>query len=204
MIPRAISRITALLMAGCVLPATQAFAAALGLPELVLKPYLELAELAPTVSFRKVELEDLRKQLGNERKTEEKRLKAEEKELEQKLKDLRDQLKSLNRETSEDSPQMAECRQAVHCQILALEKQLREKRVELSNGMPITFDNKLAKIDLLEQWPARKKEIAATIAAGKARQRTYGDIEDIGFREISKDQEKDIKLGEDAMKEMKL
>ncbi|MFM2126046.1 MAG: hypothetical protein RL328_2497, partial [Acidobacteriota bacterium] len=204
MLPRAISRFTASLMAGCVLPATQAFAAAPTLPDLVSKPYLELADIAPAVSFRKPELDDLRKQLGNERKAEEKRLKAEQKELETKLKDLRDQLKSLNRETSEDSPQMTARRQSIHCEIIALEKRLREKRVEISNGMPNSFENKLAKIDLIEQWPARKKSIDAAIASGRARQRPYGDVEDIGFREISKDQEKDIKLGEDALKEMKL
>lgn len=204
MLRQTIVRRTALFLAVCVMPETQAWAAVGDLPELVSKPYLELAEIAPTLSFDNSELKDFRKDLDRERKAEEKRLKAEQKDLERKLKDLRDQLKSLNRESSEDSPQMAERRQAVHCQIIDLEKQIREKRIEISNGMPNSFDNKLAKVQLIEKWPAIKSEITAAIAAGRARQRQYGDVEDIGFRDSFEDQEKDIKLGEDALKEMKL
>lgn len=173
--------------------------------ELVKRPYLDLAELAPTISLDRNALAAYRAELGHQRRSELERLKGEEKQLDGQLDTLRDQLKSLNLEGSTDTPQMAERRTKVHCEILRLEKSRREKRVEREHGMPVSFENKLAKLDLLEQWPARKAEIGRIISEGRARQRPYGNVEDVGVREVSKDkdQEKDIKLGEDALRELK-
>lgn len=197
-------RVMALPMALCVLPVTQAAASSASLAALVNRPYLDLAEAAPTVSFTRQELETFRKDLAKQRKAEEERLKKEGKQVERRLQDLRDQLKSLNKEASTDTPKIAEVRNQVHCDILRLEKESREKRVELKHGMPVAFDNKLAKVDLIELWPAKKAEIGRILGDGRARQRTYGDVEDIGVRKISEDQEKDIKLGEDALRDMKV
>lgn len=201
---RSVTRTVAAVMAVLVLPTSQV-AATVPLSELVSRSYLDLADIAPTVSFSSKEVEAFRKELEAQRKVELERLKKEEKQLGDKIKELRDQLKSLNKEASTDTPAAAETRRRVHCEILALEKQQREKRVEREKGMPVAFDNKLAKIDLIQQWPGQKRDIERTIAEGRGRQRTFGDVEDIGVREVSKvkDQEKDIKLGEDALKEMK-
>jgi hypothetical protein len=173
------------------------------LDELVNRSYLDLAEAAPQLQFSKSELNVFRKELDRQRKAEDARLKREAQELERSLKDLRDQLRSLNREASADTPRAAEVRREIHCKILALEKQLREKELERKQGMPVSFDNKYAKVDLVEKWPARKAEVLRQVAEGKARQRPFGDVEDIGLREVGKDQEKDIKLGEDALRDMK-
>lgn len=185
------------------LPASEATANAVSLPQLVTRPYLDLLELAPTVSFKAAEFEALRKDLGRQREAEEERLKKEEKDLDRRLEALRDQLKSLNKEASSDSSKMADRRKTVHCEIQQLEKLLIEKRIERERGMPVAFDNKLAKADLIAQWPARKIEIDHLIATGRARERRFGDVEDIGVRKISTDQEKDIKLGEEAIRNMK-
>lgn len=74
---------------------------------------------------------------------------------------------------------------------------------ERKHGVPVAYDNKLAKIDLMEKWPAKRKEIEALVDSGEARQRRYGEVEDIGVRVIKEGQEKDIKVGEDAIREMK-
>jgi peptidase M48-like protein len=185
------------------LPASDASVAAASLSQLVGRPYLDLLELAPTVSFKPQEFEALRRELARQRETEKERLKKEEKELDGRLAALRDQLKSLNKEASSDNAKMADRRKTVHCEIQRLEKVRSEKRVEREHGMPVAFDNKLAKADLIEQWPAKKTEIDGIIAAGRARERRFGDVEDIGVRKISTDQEKDIKLGEEAVRNMK-
>ena len=186
------------------LPASETTVTATSLSQLVSRPYLELLELAPTVSFQAQEFETLRKELAKQRAAETERLKKEEKDLDARLGALRDQLKSLNKEASSDDAKMAERRKTVHCEIQRLEKVRGEKRVEREQGMPVAFDNKLAKADLIEQWPAKKNEIDRMIAGGSARQRRFGDVEDIGVRKISSDQEKDIKLGEEAVRDMKL
>ena len=55
---------------------------------------------------------------------------------------------------------------------------------------------------LVEQWPERRKEIARIIEKGRARDRKHGDIDDIGYRRIAKDPEKDIAGGEQAVRQM--
>jgi beta-barrel assembly-enhancing protease len=196
-------RIAAIAMSVCI-PASDAAVTSATLTELAGRPYLDLLQVAPSVSFKPQEFETVRKELATQREAEKERLKKDEKELDKRLAELRDQLKSLNKEASSDTPKTAERRNAVHCEILRFEKEQRTKRVEREHGLPVAFDNKLAKIDLIELWPSRKTEIEALIARGQARQRRYGDVEDIGVRKISSDQEKDIKLGEEAMKDMKV
>jgi len=196
---------TRILAAGMavLLPLADADVTSASLSQLVNRPYLELLEIAPSLSFKSEEFEALRNDLKSQRKSEIERLQKEEKELDRKLEELRNQLKSLNKEASTDSPKMAERRNAMHCEILRLEKARGEKRVERQHGVPVAFDNKLAKADLIQQWPAKKSEIDRMVAQGRARDRQFGDVEDIGVRKISEDQEKDIKLGEEAIRNMK-
>jgi predicted Zn-dependent protease len=56
---------------------------------------------------------------------------------------------------------------------------------------------------LIQKWPARKQEIERLIASGQARNREFGDVEDIGIRIVGEGQQNDIKTGEDAIREMK-
>jgi Zn-dependent protease with chaperone function len=201
MLPQALLRTVALPLALLVMPVSGIPAA--DLAALVNRPYLELAEMAPTLAWSRQELDAFRKDLDRQRQSEAERLKKEEQQLDRQIEERRKQLQSLNKEASTDTPKTAEIRHNLHCDILRLEKQRAEKRVERQHGLGVTFDNKLAKVDLLERWPAIKRDIDRTIAAGRARQRPFGDVEDIGVREISKDQEKDIKLGEEALRELK-
>jgi predicted Zn-dependent protease len=186
------------------LPAADARVISVSLAELVEKHYLDLLEIAPTVSFRADEFEAVKNQLNKQRDAEKDRLKKEEQELDKRLEELRQQLKSLNQEASADTEQMAGRRKEIHCSIQKLEKERRDKRIQRETGVPVAFDNKLAKLELVRQWPAKKIEVERTIAENRARQRKYGDVEDIGFRKISTDQEKDVKLGEEAIRQLKL
>lgn len=112
--------------------------------------------------------EPFHKDLGKQRKAEQERLKQGEKQLDQRLEDLREQIKSLNKEASSDTPKAVDLRNKVHCDILRLEKEPREKRVEREHGMPVAFENELAKVDLIEQRPGRKKDTERIIAEGRA------------------------------------
>jgi alpha-glucan phosphorylase-like protein len=83
------------------------------------------------------------------------------------------------------------------------ENEMHQKKAEREHGLPVSYDNKRAKLELIQRWPKKKCEIAGIIASGRARTRPYGDVEDIGLRTIAEGQEKDVKLGQDAVKEMK-
>src|SRR6266571_3618631 len=85
---------------------------------------------------------------------------------------------------------------------------LRAKKTEAemlaNHGIPTAYDNMQAKLQLIQQWPAERRQILAQIDDGSYNKRRWGDTKDIGFREITPGQEKDIKAGQDIIKEMKM
>jgi predicted Zn-dependent protease len=84
-----------------------------------------------------------------------------------------------------------------------MELELTKIKTARDQGVPVAYENKFAKLDLLGEWPAKKKEIETNIASEHARDRRWGNVEDIGVRVIAEGQEKDIKVGERAVQEMK-
>ncbi|MFY9222568.1 MAG: M48 family metalloprotease [Blastocatellia bacterium] len=173
------------------------------LAQLVNKSYIELLDIAPTKNFSSKEIDDFKKNLDREKSLEKKRLEQAEKQIKQEVKLLRKQLDKLNKESSVDTLEMKTRRQNLHCQILSLEKQLKEKHSHREHGLSVIYDNKIAKLDLLEQWPAKLAEIEQTRTNNKARERRFGDIEDIGIRKVGEGQEKDIRLGEESLQQLK-
>ena len=173
------------------------------LTNLVQEPYLVLLEQAEELNFSEKELDRFRKDLEKEEKAEKKSLEREEKELKQQVKELRKQLDELNKTRSRDDSEMTLKRNELHCQILPLEEAQNAKKAAREHGLPVTYDNKQAKVDLIEKWPARKAEIVLALERGDARKRRFGDVEDIGIRVLKEGQEKDIKTGEEAIREMK-
>lgn len=173
------------------------------LNELVNKSYIELLGLAGSLNVPIKEIEEFKRQLDRDEQAERQRLKNEAQKLKQEAEQLRRQLSELNKRASRDTEEMTAERRNLHCRILRLEREMRNKDTERDHGVPVAYDNKRAKLDLLQQWPARQKEIQQTIASGRARDRRYGDVEDIGIRKLGEGQEKDVKIGEDAIREMK-
>jgi Zn-dependent protease with chaperone function len=171
--------------------------------ELVNKPYLELLATASAINLSAKEVEDFKRRLERDQEAERRRLEQEEKNLKARIEQSRKQLGDLNRRASRDDEEATVERRDLHCAILKLERDLNQKRTEREQGLPVAYDNKRAKLDLIRQWPARKKEIEQTLAAGRARARRFGDVEDIGVRVLNEGQEKDVKVGEDAIREMK-
>jgi len=175
----------------------------LPLTDLVQEPYLVLLEEAEELNLSEKELDRFRKDLEEEEKAEKKGLEREEKELKQQIKELRKQLDALNKSRSRDDSEMALKRSELHCRIAALEATQNAKKAERENGLPVIYDNKQAKVDLIEKWPAQKAEIILALESGDARKRRHGDVEDIGIRVLKEGQEKDIKTGKEAIREMR-
>lgn len=173
------------------------------LSDMFKEPYLELLERADEFYFPERQLEELRKQLKREEKSEKKRLKQEEKGLETQIKQLRGRLSDLNQASSRDSSEARIERHDIHCTIQSLEKKLNSKQTERKNSIPLAYDNKQAKLDLIELWPLKKQEIEEALELGQARERRFGDVEDIGIRVLKEGQEKDIRVGEEAVREMR-
>lgn len=73
-----------------------------------------------------------------------------------------------------------------------------------NNAIPVAYQNRQAKLDLIQNWPTQLKEIERQIADGSYHNRRWGDVKDIGFRQIQQGQKDDIKVGQDAIRQMKL
>ncbi|MBI4850578.1 MAG: M48 family metalloprotease [Acidobacteria bacterium] len=173
------------------------------LSTLVNKPYVELLEITPKVNFPEKEINDFKKNLEKEKASEKIRLEKEEAALKKQVVLLEQQLDKLNKKSSTDTQEMEKERQSLHCQILTLERTLKQKHTEHSHGLSVIYDNKLAKLELIQKWPLKQKEIEQFILSGNARSRRFGNVEDIGIRKVGEGQEKDIRLGEESLQQLK-
>ncbi len=94
-------------------------------------------------------------------------------------------------------------RHSLHCTIQEMRALKGQADVIAQHAIPVAYDNKQAKLELIQKWPAQQKEIQQSITDGTYKSRRWGDVEDIGFREIEKDQKDDIKTGQEAIRDLK-
>ena len=114
---------------------------------------------------------------------------------------LKDELNTA-RKTLKNLPAW-ENRTRLHAHIAAMQNALRSKETECEPVLSLAFDVKLAKLRLINDWPPRREQVGRIIQEGRARDRKYGDVEDIGYRQFFEGQEKDIGVGEQAVRQMK-
>jgi len=161
------------------------------------KPYVELFALAPKLEFSAQELQDMRKSLKSGENICVTQFKGHSKLYGQQIdaaqKTLRAKTGSL---TDAERSQM-------HCQIQNLDLLKSEADTLAGHAIPTAYDNLSAKLDIVEKWPAEHQQIQRDLASGAYLNRRWGDVKDIGFREIVKGQEDDIRKGQQALEEMK-
>ncbi|SPE29849.1 exported hypothetical protein [Candidatus Sulfotelmatomonas gaucii] len=175
----------------------QAQSPQLSLHEYLQKPYEELFELAPSLTFSAAEVEQERQALKRGEGSCHGRFKDHSKLYGKQLDGARKELKKGG------SGLANKPRHALHCQIQNLELLRSEADVLSGQAIPNAYDNLNAKLNLLLQWPEQNRLALAAIADGTYDQRRWADVKDIGFREIASGQESDIKRGQDAVDELK-
>ena len=94
-------------------------------------------------------------------------------------------------------------RHNLHCRIQENRALKSQADVIGQHSIPVAYENKLAKLELIQKWPAELTSIRQSIADGTYKNRRWGDVQDIGFREIEADQKDDIKTGQEAIKDLK-
>jgi len=161
------------------------------------KSYLELFEEAPRLQFSVTEIAAMRETLKRSEKVCVDRYKQEGKEHDQNLNQLQGELERTTRTITEVK------RQDLHCKIQTARLHLSHARLLEKSSVPILYQNRLAKLDLIEKWPAEKARIDDEIRREAQYSRPYSNVKDIGFREVGKGQEDDIKEGQKAIDEMR-
>jgi gas vesicle protein len=171
---------------------------AVSLKDALKKSYLDLFEYAEEAKYSAAEIDSVRDGLKEAGEICVSRFKEKSKQYDKAIEKVQKQLKDKKNQISESE------RHALHCMIQNLRALQSQTEVLAKHAIPIAYENRKAKLDLIEQWPAKFKEISKQLEDGTYRNRHWGDVEDIGFREIEKDQVKDIQTGQDAIREMKM
>jgi Zn-dependent protease with chaperone function len=105
---------------------------------------------------------------------------------------------ALKKETVSDDE-----RHNLHCLIQEARALKSQADVIGQQAIPVAYDNKQAKLELIQKWPAELKAIRQSFADGSYKNRRWADVQDIGFREIEANQKDDIKMGQEAIKDLK-
>lgn len=161
------------------------------------KSYLELFELAPKLRFNEREIKAQRDALKNGRDVCIDRFRNHSKQYAKQLEAARSNLRKTTASLTDTE------RKQVHCTIQNLDLLKSEADILAGQAIPTAYDNLNAKLDLIQRWPAEYRQIRQEIASGAYHNRKWGDVKDIGFREIEPNQTDDIKRGAEAMEEMK-
>jgi Zn-dependent protease with chaperone function len=166
------------------------------------QPFVELLVLEKSEELSLDDLKALRSRIEKERDQELERSRKIEEEWKQKLAADRHDLATLNKLSSADTQQTAKRRADIHTEIAALERSIREKALEREKTIPARYELQLTKLWLAEHWPEQRSEILERIGGGQARDRKHGDADDIGYRQLVKDAEKDVETGQQAARQM--
>jgi len=170
-------------------------------PPLFELSFVELHEITSGAEYSFPDVKSLKSQVEKERTQQIDASNKEKKRWKQQLDSARKDLRDLNKSSSRDSVDMTERRANLHRQIDAAEDALRKNEAERQRIMTAA-EIKLAKLKLVEEWPGRRERILREIEQGRARDRKRGDVEDIGHRKLVKNQEQDIPLGEQGVRQL--
>src|SRR5262245_33885902 len=174
----------------------------ISLEDLPHQPFVELLERDRPEEYSADELRALRSKIERERDEKIEALRQTEETWKKQLASNRQVLETLNKASSTDSEDAVRRRAALHIEIAALERGIREKAVERERTIPADYDLQLTKLWLVEHWPEQRAEILQRTVEGEARNRRHGDAVDIGYRKLVKDPEKDIETGQQAARQM--
>lgn len=160
------------------------------------KSYVTLFKIAPKLEYSNTQLTRMSDYLNQAKEYCDQRFKETSGRYETEVENAQQKLKSSNITAAE--------RHNLHCTIQNSRALKSQADVIADHAIPVAYDNKQAKLDLIREWPAQLKEIRQSIRDGSYLHRQWGDVKDIGFRRIETGQKDDIKTGEEAIRQMKL
>ena len=161
------------------------------------KSYFDLFELNQKTQYTEAEINEIRDGLEKAEDMCVDRFK-------QQAAQYKKDIEQIEKQLKESGAKIAKAqREELHCKILDLRARQNQADMLAKHAIPIAYQNRKAKLDLTEQWPSKFKEISKQLEDGTYHDRRWGNVEDIGFREIESGQEKDMKDGDEAIREMK-
>ncbi len=181
------------------------------LDEIIKLSSQQISDLAEKYNYDKGKIDGKVKEIENSLKSEKEQIKKIQKDAETKTKIAEKKLKNVPQSVS-DTKAVTD-RQNIKCEIVAI-KQEAAKQIVTSTEKQIAYDVSNSKLILLRDWKDTATEINRKIKDGTISKRTLGDsktqignVLDIGARSSESPfsgQEKDIQLGADELKRLKM
>ena len=160
--------------------------------------YEDVLAAASRLNLEDTTLHRLHEELKQLREEEARELKRQRKVFQQELQAAQRQLNALPADVE------GEPRERLQCRVHFLEVAVVEIGARLKESVKIAYDNRLAKLQILGQWPSDEAEILRRIQTGAFHKRKHANWVDIGFRDFdAKGQLKDRALGERYWKQLK-
>ena len=163
----------------------------------LITPYDELLQTASRMEFSSEQIQRMREYLEQAKDYCVAQHKGRRKRLEKELQAAEKELQRRNDQPGE------EAEKELRCRVQNLRAVKQEADALVRQAIPVAFENRQAKLDLLGKWPEQYRQILANLESGAYRTRTFGNVMDIGFREVAPGQENDIKLGQETIQDMK-
>ena len=161
----------------------------------VRKSYLTLFKISPKLKFSDSEFKQMQGYLQKGQDYCVGQFKARAKKLGSEISQDKSQLKQNGSENGEQH--------SLRCKIQGLELLESQAKVLAQHAIPVAYENRQAKLQLIQDWPADLKKIKEEISKGSYHNRRWGDVKDIGFRTIVPGQRDDISLGQEEIRRMK-
>lgn len=141
------------------------------------KSYLQLFEEVPQLEYSDSAFEDMNRYLKEGQDYCTGRFEEAAKGYQRKVDDAQQSLRRT--EVTE------QLRHDLHCSIQQNRELKSQADVIAQHAIPVAYSNKVAKLELIQQWPAEKKALAESIANGSYKNRRWGDVQDIGFGRLN-------------------
>jgi Zn-dependent protease with chaperone function len=90
-----------------------------------------------------------------------------------------------------------------HCQIQNLRILKSRAEIYSDQAIPVAYENRQAKLQLIEHWPSEYRQIQQELASGAYRNRRWANVKDIGYRVVQEGQKDDIETGLKAIQELR-
>ncbi|MEZ5351892.1 MAG: M48 family metalloprotease [Bryobacteraceae bacterium] len=163
----------------------------------LVRSYEELFRSAATFDFTHSQIEARHKLEENNKDNCERKFKDLAKQLGTEIKDVEKDLEKRSRSLTDSQ------RRDIHCSLLELRARQRQADNFYRTVVPHAYDNRIAKLTLIEEWPEEDRRIEEEIQSERYMNRRWSNVKDIGFRGVGDGQEKDVKTGSEAIEEMR-
>ena len=166
--------------------------------EITRRPYAELFEDASTYRFSDAQIKKMIDYLEESKEYCVNTYENRSRQYDQELRRASMDLYRVSGGYNEDSG-----RQQRHCQIQNLRILKARADILSDQAIPVAYDNRKAKLELIQHWPDERQDIQQELTSGEYRNRRWANVQDIGYRVIAEDQEDDVQKGMEAINQLR-